>query len=659
MKTNSTPYIFDEFFSSGKEDTISPFLTPDSRKIGKNLKLKSSLLAAIFLLAALITSFYSPQISYLFLAFVYFLAGIPALIESIEDISNLEINIDVLMTLAALLSVLIGSALEGGLLLVLFELSAGLEGMVTQKTKTALTQLNKITPRTAFVLEEDHSVSEKALHEVTVGMHILVKAGEVIPLDGNVIEGSSFINLVHLTGESKPVPTKPGDEVAAGGRNLDGKLVVRVERTSNDSTLSRIIELITKAHESKPRMQRLFDRFGKYYATTIILLSAAFALLLPFIFSIEYLGDNGSIYRALAFLIAASPCALIIATPTAYLSAISSCAKKGILLKGGVTLDSLASCSIVAFDKTGTLTTGELNCTQIAPLWPKNPSISIDQALSIAAGLERGAVHPIAKAIENFAKEKKISASPIENFNAKAGFGLEGEISIDGTKKHVAIGHAEYILSLWKGENHRDVSDLLAKSTELSTLLLIDEELFLFDFLDTLRPDSGRVLQSLRDRHRLQLIMLTGDRQDIAEKVASNLAIDQIFSELRPEDKLNKVIELNRSGELVMVGDGVNDAPALARSTVGISMGKIGSATAVEASDIVFIHDDFSLLNWLMDKAHSTMRIVKQNISLALVVIFFATTPALLGLIPLWLAVILHEGGTVIVGLNSLRLLKR
>ncbi len=652
----STPFIFDEFFASGKEESISPFLTPTSRVWGKNLSLKIALFSAFLLLSAFTASFFNTTLSNLFLLLVYFFSGTPALLGSIDDIKNLDINIDVLMTLAALLSVIIGSGMEGALLLVLFELSYAMENMVTNKTKGALLHLNRLSPHFGCVIESDGNLHDKAVKEIPVGAHVLIKAGEIVCLDGIVVEGSSFVNLVHLTGESHPVPKKIGDEIQAGARNLDGTLTMEVTRTSADSTLSRIIQLITQAQEAKPKLQRFLERFSRVYALTIISLFLLFAITIPLLFSMPYFGPEGGIYRALAFLIAASPCALIIATPTAYLSAISSCARKGILLKGGVILDALAECKRIAFDKTGTLTTGKLSCVSIAPLFPTHEQpCTLEEALSIAYALERNAVHPIAEAIIAMAKDKSIKPLELTEFNAVHGYGLEGTVTLRGKPSPVAIGHAEFIAKKIPASL---VGQSLQKEGHMSTLLLVENTVFLFHFIDTVRPESISMVERLKRDTGLTPMIITGDHADISKAVANSVGISEVYANMRPEDKLAKVTEFAEKEGVIMVGDGVNDAPALARATVGISLGKIGSATAVDASDIVFLNDDLSLLDWLIHKSRKTQTIVRQNIALALVVILFATTPALLGLVPLWLAVIMHEGGTVIVGLNSLRLLK-
>lgn len=651
-----TPYLFDEFFASGKEESISPFITSGSKKWGKNLPLKSAASAALLLTLAFILSFTNPLLTPPILTLVYFLVGVPALLAAINDLKNLEINIDVLMTLAAFVALLIDSSLEGALLLVLFELSYGLEENVSKKTLSALHNLNHLAPKFAHIVDMDGSLYEKSVREIAVGARLLIKNGEIVPLDGTILKGTTSLNLVHLTGESLPIDKTVGDLIPAGARNLEEAIVIEVNRTSADSTLTRIIQLITEAKEAKPKLQQLLDRFGKHYATAIIALTFIFSFTLPFIFNTTYFGPEGSIYRSLAFLIAASPCALIIATPTAYLSAISACARKGILLKGGVTLDALASCSIIAFDKTGTLTTGDLLCTEVEPLG--TGKFSIEEALSIAYGLERQVVHPIATAICSLAVSKQCLPAEISSFKSIAGIGLQGLVH---KNIPVVIGRPEHISKQLSEETKTQITSWTEKLTDQGSMvaaLMIGKEFFLFRFTDQIREEAKGLFEKIKTKNKLRSVMLTGDNDRSARNIGKQLGIDEIFSGLRPEDKLKKVAELAQEGGLAMVGDGINDAPALARATVGISMGRIGTAAAIDASDVVLLNDDLQLLSWLFTKSHQTLQIVKQNLTLALSVICLITIPALLGFIPLWLAVLLHEGGTVLVGLNSLRLLK-
>lgn len=654
----------DEYFEFGYDETRSPFLKPSSRKWGTNLSLKAAFLAAGLLLLSFALSWVpqqEPMARFLLVA-VYFLVGIPALIESIEDLISFEINIDVLMTLAAFSSVLIGNGMEGALLLVLFALSHAMEDGVTSKAKGAISSLHQLSPSKATVEEEDGTTHDIAVQEIAVGTRILVKAGQIVPLDGEVVQGISSVNLVHLTGENFPVTKKLGDDVPAGARNLEGAISLTVKRTSNDSTLARIIQLVTEAQDAKPALQRWFDQLSRSYAITIILLAAFFSLTLPFLLSIPLLGVEGSIYRSLAFLIAASPCALIIAIPIAYLSAISVCAKKGILLKGGVVLDALADCVIMAFDKTGTLTTGDLSCDGIMRFAGQSlepvPEKELNHLLSITYAMEKNAVHPIAKALTAYAEKRGVTPAPLSSFKAIPGYGLQGILE---NGEAVFIGNPEYILKQIDPQDAERVihhSEEIRSEGKLLAILLIGTQIFFIEFRDTPRLGIKHTLNNLRQKGKMQLLMLTGDHAESAKRVADELGIDHYFANLKPEDKLQRITEYSLENKLAMVGDGINDAPALARATVGICMGKVGSTTAIDASDIILLHDNIEVLDWLVLKAKKTQKIVKQNLLLASVAILFATLPALAGVIPLWLAVILHEGGTVLVGLNALRLLR-
>jgi len=653
------PIYFEEFFELGLHETVSPFLKPEARKWGANLTLKASILAAVLLLFSFAFSFKENlmPLHYFLLTMVYFLAGVPSLIEAIEDLYDLEINIDVLMTLAAFSSVLIGSGMEGALLLVLFSLSGAIEDAVTARAKNSISNLSKLSPTKAIVIDAEGVLLERALSDISIGTKVLVKSGQVVPLDGKVIEGISSVNLVHLTGESLPLTKKVGDEVPAGARNLEGVLVLSITHTSSDSTLAKIIQLVTQAQEARPRLQRWFDKLSRSYAITIILMAGFFALTFPFFLKIPMLGVEGSIYRALAFLIAASPCALIIAIPIAYLSAISVCARRGILLKGGITLDALASCTAAAFDKTGTLTTGELTCEGLEMV----DSLTLqeqNQMLSIAHALERNAVHPIARSILNYAQLHNIPVAPLANFKSIPGYGLEAFVE----EKTVFLGNPDYILPKLAGEKVvliRTRIEAIQARGELLALMLYGEKIALFRFHDTPRTKIRETIQALHKKWHWLTVMLTGDHEDSAKRIAKELGVDTYYANLKPEDKLNHVAELAQKRGLAMVGDGVNDAPALARATVGIAMGKGGSTAAIDAADVVLLHDNIELLDWLVGKAYQTQRIVRQNLTVAVAAIAIAAFPALFGWVPLWAAVVMHEGGTVLVGLNALRLLKK
>lgn len=653
--------LFDEFFDSGMQESVSPFLTPGSRKFARSLGLKAALLAAVLLALSFLFSFFPKEraISDLFLLFSFILVGTPALIASLEDLLNMEINIDILMTLGAFLAIPIGSGKEGALLLVLFALSGAMEGHVEKRATSALTALKKISPTRAYVLDEKGDLFEQPIAEVGVGEKILVKAGEIVPLDGKVVSGSSSVNLTHLTGESLPMVVSLGDEIAAGAQNLEGTLTIEVARTNRDSTLARLISEIKEAEALKPGVERFFDRFSHRYAITIILLASATALLLPLFMATSYLGRSGSIYRALAFLIAASPCALIIATPIAYLSAISCCAKRGIMLKGGIVLDALSSCKALALDKTGTLTEGQLSCVGIELVGIEDEQ----RVLSIAYTLERNVVHPIARSITQLAVQRAAVVCEMVDFRSVAGFGLAALIA----GKRCYIGNRDFIMPLLAVSTlplaeQKRIADRLADYEQyneaLSLLYIETEGVALFRFRDQLRSGVHKTLTELKERFGLKLWMLTGDHERAAATIAASLPLDGFFADLRPGDKMRRVAALAKEQNLAMLGDGINDAPALARAHVGISMGKIGSRTAIDASDIILLQDNLELLPWLFTKAKLTQQIVMQNLSFALAIIMATTVLALIGWVPLWLAVSLHEGGTIVVGLNALRLLK-
>ena len=538
--------LFDDFFASGMEESISPFLTPTSRKWGHNLTLKASIFAAFLLLIAFLYSTTSPAIFAISLTLSYFFAGVPALISAIDDLLDFQVNIDVLMTLAAFLSILIGSGMEGALLLVLFSFSGAMEAKTRAKANSAIRSLKNLAPTRALVISAENKITVRAVADIKPGTKIYVQAGEVVPLDGVVIAGASFVNLVHLTGESKPQAMEVGSIIVAGARTMEGALTIEVSHTSTDSTIAKIIELVIRAEQAKPKFERFIDKISPLYAKGIILFAFFFALILPFVTAIPFLGTGGSIYRGLTFLIAASPCALVIALPIAYLSAISVCAKQGILLKGGVVLDALTKCRMIAFDKTGTLTTGNLTCLEIKALDGGDEKV----ALQLAYAMEQGTRHPIGKAIVAFAKAQGLSPLSITDIKTIPGYGLEAYYQ--GQK--VLLGNKALL-----GDGKIDIPE----DSEIVTFLRLNNSLFLFRFYDEPRLGIKSVIQDLKRKWNYRILMLTGDHAASANKVASEIGITEIHADLRPEDKLSIITELAKKENLAMVGDGINDAPPL------------------------------------------------------------------------------------------------
>ncbi|NGX31517.1 MAG: Zinc-transporting ATPase [Chlamydiae bacterium] len=646
---------FEEFFAS-EEEYKSPLIERRGRGLSKHLSLKAACLSTAFLVLSFGFHFTHFAISNFFLLFVYFFAGIPALIASIEDLKKLKINIDVLMTLAAFFSILIDSALEGGLLLVLFAISGALEDAALSKTTSAIQTLHKLTPKTATVIENGEHVV-KSIKDIDAGAIILIKPGQIIPLDGVVTKGTTSLNLSHLTGENMPQTVQEKDSVPAGSQNLEGAIEMQVTTKSSSSTLAKIIELVTKAQHTKPQVQQTLDKVGPKYAVSIILLALFFAITLPFFAVEHYLGFDGSIYRSLAFLIAASPCALIIATPTAYLSALSSCAKKGILLKGGFVLDAIHTCQHVAFDKTGTLTKSVLELNDVIII---EGTLSKEDVLKIAYSLELYSTHPIAKAICCHAKDQKLEKLEIKNMKEMPGLGIKADVLIGSNYEHVLVGHSKHILSSLDESKQTQLQDKISKILEEGQsycILSIDSTLCLLTFIDAVRENAAETIKELHDQD-LNTWMLTGDHEHTAKRIGLSLKIENIEYNLKPDEKLNLIARLNNEGGAIMLGDGINDGPALANATVGISLGSIGSDTAIEASDVVFLNDDIQLLSWLIHKAKQTKRIVFQNLFFATCVIVLTSLSALFGIVPLWLAVVLHEGGTILVAINGLRLIR-
>lgn len=655
VKLFSTPFspkIFTNFFESGMSEDHSPILSKNSRALSHNLSLKSAFLALFTYLSALIFYFWGfLNTSNLCIVFTFFIAGTPALIKSLKDLQNKTVNIDILMTSAAFGSIFINGALEGALLLVLFAISESLGSMVASKAKSTLASLKSLAPTVAWVVQEDGTLKKTPVKQICVGDIIRTKSGEVVPLDGEIIQGASSINLAHLTGEKTPKSCGLGSIIPAGAHNLEGSFDLKVLRTGADSTIAHIIHLVVQAQSSKPALQQRLDRYSSLYAAAIFIISAAMITFIPVFTSIPLFGSHSAFYRALAFLIAASPCALIIAIPIAYLSTINASAKRGILLKGGSVLDRLNSCEAIVMDKTGTLTTGALTCIQCDHFGTQE-----DSFYSCVLALEQSSFHPIAQAIVTFITQQGVTPCPVDHFETVPGEGVRGNIQ----GNEMLIGKISSVLPYIPQPFQAMISDRVQEARErgdICSLAYFKNHYAIFYFRDMVRPDAKNLVQTLQ-AEGFPVIMLTGDHHISANNVAQQLGIQEVYSDLSPQDKLDKVRELALKRHILMIGDGINDAPALAQATVGVAMGEAGSATAIEAADVVLLHDSLVSLPWMIRKARQTRRIVTQNLCIALAIILCISWPASLGIIPLWLAVILHEGSTVVVGLNALRLLK-
>lgn len=604
------------------------------------------------------------------------------------DITGGKINIHVLMALAAFASVFMGNILEGGLLLAMFNLAHIAEEYFTSRSTGDVKELKENHPESALMLHVDNQTlpsfadltySEVPVSDLEVGSFILVKAGESVPVDCEVSRGRTTITIEHLTGEVKPLERKEGDSIPGGARNLDGMLIVKAKKTWKESMLSRIVQLTEEAQLSKPKLQRWLDKFGEQYSKAVVLLSLAVAFLGPFLFKWPFISTaacRGSVYRALGLMVAASPCALAVA-PLAYATAISACAKRGILLKGGQVLDALASCHSIAFDKTGTLTNGEFMCKAIEPIHGHGEKIASccvpsceKEALAVAAAMERGTTHPIGRAVVDHSTGKDLPSVSVESFENLPGRGIFATISsfepgLGGGKPWKAfLGSVEYITSLFHSEDEsRRVKEAVSTSSfggdfVHAALSVNNQKVTLFHFEDKPRPGVLDVVQTLQNQAKLRVLMLTGDHEASARRVANAVGIKEVNCSLKPEDKLFHVTSISRdTGGLIMVGDGINDAPALAAATVGIVLAERASAAAVAVADVLLLQDNISGVPFCVAKSRQTTSLIKQNVALALSSILLASLTSVLGVLPLWLTVLLHEGGTLLVCLNSVRAL--
>ncbi|TVU08625.1 hypothetical protein EJB05_42034, partial [Eragrostis curvula] len=649
------------------------------------------LIAAVCPHVALLNSF--SRLQGILIAVAFPLVGVSAALDALVNIADGRINIHVLMALAAFASIFMGNSLEGGLLLAMFNLAHIAEEYFTSKSMIDVRELKENHPEFALLLETsgDESVpfsnlsyTKVPVHDLKVGSHILVRAGEAVPVDGEVYQGASTVTIEHLTGETKPLERTVGDAIPGGARNLEGMMIVKVTKSWDDSTLNRIVQLTEEGQLNKPKLQRWLDEFGEHYSRVVVALSLIVAFLGPFLFKWPFFGNSvcrGSIYRGLGLMVAASPCALAVA-PLAYATAISSLASKGILLKGGHVLDALASCQSIAFDKTGTLTTGKLKCKAIEPihghLVVKNglsdsscctPNCE-SEALAVAAAMEEGTTHPIGRAVLDHSVGKELPVVSVESFECLPGRGVEATLSGVKAKNNenelakASIGSVEYISSLYRSSGESEQIKQAAKSSAygpefVQAALSVDKKVTLFHFEDEPRSGVCEVISTLREKAKLRIMMLTGDHESSALRVAKAVCIDEVHYSLKPEDKLNKVKAVSREGGggLIMVGDGINDAPALAAATVGIVLAQRASATAVAVADVLLLQDNIGGVPFCIAKARQTTSLVKQSVALALTCIVFAALPSVLGFLPLWLTVLLHEGGTLLVCLNSIRAL--
>lgn len=615
------------------------------------IKWKQLAIAGIMALGAEIVHFMSgPAGLVLLLAIVaILLGGLGTYKKGWIALKNFNLNMNALMSFAVTGAILIGQWPEAAMVMVLFTLAEAIEAKSMDRARNAIKNLLSLTPETATVLQSDGSWVEMDIKEVLIGSTIRVKPGERIALDGEIIAGQSTINQAPITGESLPIEKMTGDTVFAGTINESGSFEYKVTALAAQSTLARIIKAVESAQGSKAQTQRFVDRFAKVYTPIVFIIALGIGIVPPLLFGGMWFDW---IYKGLVLLVIACPCALVISTPVTIVSGLAAATRYGILIKGGMYLEQGRKLSVLALDKTGTITYGKPQQTHFLALG----TLDELEIKAIASSLAARSDHPVSKAIALAAKEQNIAPLNVSNFTAVLGQGTRGEING----------------ALWFLGNHRMAEELGACSNELektieglerqgnTVVMLIGNQAVqgLFAVADTVKETSIEAIAQLKSLG-IKTIMLTGDNAHTASVIAAQVGIDQVKGNLLPEDKLAVVSELTTSDVVGMVGDGINDAPALAKADIGFAMGAMGTDTAIETADVALMDDDLCKIPQFIRLSQSTFSILVQNIAFALVIktIFFVLT--FLGDTTMWMAVFADIGTSLLVVANGLRLLKK
>jgi Zn2+/Cd2+-exporting ATPase len=596
-----------------------------------------------------------------FFTAAYVAGGIFAVQASLRSLRQWTIDVDLLMVLAALGAAVVRAPFEGAMLLFLFSLSNVLQAYAMDRTRKAIHSLMKLRPDKALT-RRDGKTLLLPIEQLVVGDLVIVRPGESIALDGVIVEGESSIDESSLTGESMPVLKKAHDPVFAATINQTGGLEVRVTRLAKDSAIEKLIRMVEEAQSEKAETQRFLDRAEQFYAVGVI--AFTFALIVrPFFFLHEPF--HSAFYRAMTVMVVASPCALIISTPASILSAIGGAARRGVLFKGGVHLERTATIKVVAFDKTGTLTEGKPRVTDIIsagaviPL-AENVAPGALPLLQLAASVEAKSEHPLAAAIVAEVKRRGLLFFDCTDFHSTSGKGASG--IVDG--RRIAVGSIRYFETLGASIHGPLAQKLNALQDAGKTCVLvgeIDEKTIRIlgglAIADVLRAEAPGVVRALKAIGVKRIVMVTGDNARVAAAIARQAGVDEFHAELLPEDKVRVLKSLKTIGPVAMVGDGVNDAPALATATIGIAMGAAGTDVAMETADVVLMSDNLRNIPFAISISRHARTVIWQNLAIAMSVIVVLVASALGFSLPLTLGVVGHEGSTVLVCLNGLRLL--
>lgn len=564
-------------------------------------------------------------------------------------VRRLRPDMNLLMMIAVVGAVLIGEWFEAAAVAFLFSLSLLLESWSVGRARRAMAALMDLAPPTVRLRNDSGEESLVSPEEVPVGATFIVKPGERIPLDGDVLEGSSHVNQAPITGESEPVAKQAGESVFAGTINGDGALVIRSAKPVGETTLANIIRLVGEAHSRKAPSEQWVEKFARVYTPTVMAMALAVLLVPPLLFSGSW---EYWFYNALVLLVIACPCALVISTPVSVVAALTAAARQGVLVKGGVFIEAPAKLQAIAFDKTGTLTQGKPTVVEVVSLNGYSDAELLERALA----LESRSEHPLAHAIVEYAAQNGINVPPAENFQVIPGKGAEGHIG----GRLFWLGSHRYL-----EERRQETPAVHERLEQMSgagrSVVVVGNEKHvcgLIALADTIRPTTRETLVRLREAGIQHLIMLTGDNAATARAISEEVGLTEFRAELLPEDKIAAIEDLvARYGNVAMVGDGVNDAPALARASVGIAMGAAGTDAAIETADIALMTDDVSRLPWLVYHSRRTLSVIRQNVafSLAIKALFVGLT--LFGMASLWAAIAADMGASLLVIFNGLRLL--
>ena len=643
----------------------------NKRILGLSTELLFTILSVIFLVVGVLFEWVVKEnhfVSLVCFALSYFFGGYFAFVESVQGILKGKFEIDFLMIFAAVGSAILGKYSEGALLLFLFSLGHALEHFALDKAKKQIKALSNLTPPVATVRRNGQLV-EIPIENLELNEVVVVKTGTKIPVDGVVVEGFSNVNQAPITGESVPVEKSPISEklkneeqlslgfidekhkVFAGTINGDNALEIRVLKIAADSTVSRLIKMVNEAESKQSPTQQFTKKIEKYYVPAILI----FVILLCFAFLILDETFAESFYRAMKVLVAGSPCALAISTPSAVLSGIARAAKERVLIKGGRALEALGGLTAVAFDKTGTLTAGVPVIKNILSY-----NVSQEELIDILYAVERLSPHPLARAItkkceELMKEDHDVVAEDISNVNGK---GITATFNND----KILIGNKSLMTDAGLDLSETENAELEHLHSLGHTTMIVATEkkgiIGIISLLDDLRPASKEVISNLKRLGIPKLMMLSGDHQKVADSIGKEIGITHIMGNLMPEDKLKIIKQFKQEGEIIaMVGDGVNDAPAMATSDVGIAMGAAGSDVALETADVALLSDKIENLPFVIGLSRESKKIIKQNLIISLGMIVFLIPASLFGFAEMGLAVLLHEGSTIVVVFNALRLL--